>query len=77
MLHNPVQVATMLTAVAAAKEIAAKRGTGGDMDATARLGEAVRQDNDEFIASQGDQQSLLMRWVLSPAYMTLCLCVRK
>lgn len=62
LLNATTQVSTMLTALAAAKEIAAKRGTSADMGATARLGEAVRQENDEFIASQSDQQSLLMRY---------------
>lgn len=55
----------MLTAVEAAKEIAAKRGAAAEYGAggaTSKLGDAVRQENDEFIASQSDQQALLMRY---------------
>lgn len=67
----------MLTAVEAAKEIAAKRGAAAEYGAggaTSKLGDAVRQENDEFIASQSDQQALLMRYVMRVCNMVVFMC---
>lgn len=58
----PAQVDTMLSALEAAREIAANRaGQGGQTSAAGKLGDAIGRENDDFISGEGDQQQLLMR----------------
>jgi hypothetical protein len=52
----------MLSALEAAKQIAASRGRDVATTASGKLGDAIRHENDAFIDHEGDQQTLLMRY---------------
>ena len=56
-----LQTETIMSAVDSSRSGGSK--VSGPATATSKLGSAVRQENDRYINTEGDRQTLLVRWV--------------